>query len=211
MSTHHRETEQLLVGDLVLHAGQSDREIRAALETLTWTGNAITGLSGGELGQLGYDIAHGRATIPGRSRNRSSELVYKAFCTARDRDRWPAAGRDNAELEGLARDGQTSAGQERMASMDHLRTLDPQRRSLSRVLIALLGLAFLGLAAYDVATGDLLLAVGHLLVTVLAALAFYLASATPDRPHATQKRVTLLTLCVVFPIALIVQLAWILV
>lgn len=193
----------------MLHTDQSDREIRTALETLTWTGNPITGLSGGELGQLGHDIAHGRATIPGRSRNRSAELAYKAFCTARDRERWPAARRDNAEFEGLARDRQTSAGQERMTSMDHLRTLDPQRRSLSRVLTALLGLSFLGLAAYDVATGDLLLAVGHLLVTVLAALVFYLASATSDRPHATQKRVTALTLFVVFPIAMIVQLAWI--
>lgn len=93
--------------------------------------------------------------------------------------------------------------------MDHLTALGSQRRSLSRALTAVLGFSFLGLAVYDVVTGDLLLAVGHLLVTVLATLAFYLASATPDRPHATQKRVTALTLFVVFPLAMIVQLAWI--
>lgn len=92
--------------------------------------------------------------------------------------------------------------------MDQIRTLDPRSRNITRTLTAAAGLLFLGLSIYEAATGALLLAVGHLLVTVLAALAFYLASATPDRPHAIQKRVTKLSLFVVFPVAMIVHLAW---
>lgn len=93
-------TEQLPVGDVVLHADQSDSEIIAALSTLSWTWAPLTGLSGGELGWLARDIRAGRTTIPGRTHYRSSEMVYTAFRTAREDHHEMVAefARDNRKL-----------------------------------------------------------------------------------------------------------------
>lgn len=98
--TAPHSAEQLTVGDLVLHSDQSDDEIIAALSTLSWTWAPLTGLSGGELGWLARDIRAGRTTIPGRTRYRSSEMVYAAFRTAREDYREMAAefARDSRRL-----------------------------------------------------------------------------------------------------------------
>lgn len=73
-----QHNEQLRVGNFVLRADKSDAEIITRLGAVSWTYAPIGGL-GGELGWLDRDIQAGRATIPGRTRYRSHELVHEAF------------------------------------------------------------------------------------------------------------------------------------
>lgn len=85
MNTRRNTEDTLEIGTITLHEGQSDDEIIAALEHLSFAYSPLTGLCGGELGMLARDIRAGRTTIPGRSQYKALDLIFIALANGRVR------------------------------------------------------------------------------------------------------------------------------
>lgn len=77
--------------------------------------------------------------------------------------------------------------------------------ALVQGVVALLGVAFIVAAGAAAIKGDVLGALGYLLVASLAGAVIYLARVHPGRPLSRQKRVTQIAMLGILPLALIVQ------
>lgn len=126
---------------------------------------------------------------------------------------WPRVERfkdllaGESALEVLALPSKSSAGGAgHDGPMERSTTPDRRARTVSRVLVTLLGLMFLALGIAAGISGDLMRSLGFFLVTMLAGANAYLLGDHPARPRVVQRYVTLGALAVVLPLALIAQI-----